>query len=365
MKILLNKVFAAMVLGSIILLLNTFFSVAQIKIPNSSFESDTVGQNLAPKDWQICMSNPDILPFSLVDSIFKPKDGKTYTLLAWYWAVDRNPESIGTKISCIVKKNYHYHLSIYISTNPHYASTQSNFQTELRFFGGTNICSQLNLLGNIYPNYSDTTWHQYTLEFSPKYDFDFIKISCYASDTNNQTNAGALRIDNMSDIYIDEGYNNVKVNAFTNNNCTVLSCTFAEGVSTDYVVKWFTANGNIISNNFTIDVCPYQTTKYYIWAKDSCGYYSTDSVIVGGVNSIHYDVNGKLQFDYSINDKQQSPYIFVLYNILGQEEKIVSLDVAKNSETIDVKDFANAIYIAVLKNRNGEIIWKQKILILK
>lgn len=340
--------------------------LGQIKFPNPSFEDttsclcyDTPPQPYyyyCAKYWDNCRFSPDPTTYSK-DSIIHPSDGNFY--MGIWCAMDSYlRESISTKLPCKLYRGIKY--SFNIDLRDSYASPLKGI---VEIYGSNEICKRDKLLCFSRPT-TDTNWQTQKLSFIPDDDINYITISGRPIVDSVVPLYSYLLFDNLSPLFIDTFFTLpiIKVISTLNTNNTQLTPNFTEGTANEYSIRWYKNDGATISNNYTITVNPFQTTTYHVWAKDSCNYNSTDSIVVEPIptNTMYYDATNKtLGLRYFIIEDAS----FEFNNILGQPEQCITLDKSQTYTSIQLYTYPAGIYLAFLKNEKGKILWSQKILI--
>lgn len=168
------------------------FSMAQVRIPNPSFEVIDVNSIPSP-GWALCESSGDALLY-LSGPGTPPKawDGNHY--LSFLPAVSGSKAAAFIKLSTPVRKDSCHNFSFYLVHNPDLTDYQN--PTKLRIYAGSTSCSKEQLIFES-PFIKHSEWQKYTVRFTPKMTFEYITFEAGVPDGLAPSNSN-LHLDNFS-----------------------------------------------------------------------------------------------------------------------------------------------------------------------
>jgi len=194
-----------------LMVFSSLFGQDVIKLDNPSFEG-IPGPGQAPDGWINCGYNEesasDILP-GIQNRFFgvstKAYDGDTYVGM-----VVRNNdtrESVGQLLDSSLQKDSTYRFRVFLAHSDRYEtiSKRTNNPTDyinpatVRLWGGKGECSKEQLLGET-EIINHFQWYEYTFEFKPEAEWDFMLIEAYYSHRKKQPYNGHVLVDFCSEI---------------------------------------------------------------------------------------------------------------------------------------------------------------------
>lgn len=164
------------------------------RLMNSSFEGEPRDATI-PRGWYKCTegTTPDILPGPW--GVYQePVDGSSY--LGLITRENGTWESIGQKISDVLKAGDCYYLTVQLARSDTYMGYDK--AVKMRIWGGAGKCGRDQLL--VETDFIEhTEWREYIFEFTPDEDIRYIIIEAYYTDPPFE-HPGNLLIDDLSHI---------------------------------------------------------------------------------------------------------------------------------------------------------------------
>ncbi len=196
---------------------NTLFGQMEIMIFNPSFEGEAAHSTL-PILWENCNidgSPPDI--HSNNSNFFEVRHDAQHqnTYIGMVVREDNTWEAIGQYLESPLYENSQYLFSIHLAWSDIYESytrrkmEKENFdgQAVLRIWGGNESGHRGQMLAESVP-VTHTDWQEYTFEFEPIEEWDYLILEAFFEDENGFAYNGNLLMDNCSSILL---YNTIKL----------------------------------------------------------------------------------------------------------------------------------------------------------
>ena len=172
--------------------------IGQISVINSSFEGEREDATI-PQGWLSCKegTTPDICPgpWGVYND---PSDGESY--IGLITRRDGTWESLGQRLSYVMKKGDCYQFSIDLARSDTYAGYSAPLK--LRIWFGRKL-GEREQLAFESPRIEHLEWKKYQVELTPEKDFRYIIIEAHHKDGRFSYD-GNILVDNLSVVSLCE-----------------------------------------------------------------------------------------------------------------------------------------------------------------
>ena len=254
-------------------------TTAYIPILNPSLEDSTLTPgftktNHTPPYWHICFGTPD-LTYRAPQHKHQPTDGHNYVALIDNVPSSYGPhgEAFGQKLICPTLPFKQHFLTV---DTKDIAKPFGTYQGIYQIWLGVDSCALDTL---VYEQLTHSEWKKDTIVFTPFKSYNYLSFLIKEIKENEPA---AVFVDNFSPYISINNANAIaaKVSSpyICANECTNLYA-WVRDTYMPYTLTWYNSDSSFISTQPNPQVCPTQTTTYYLTV-DGCSWLLKDSVTV-------------------------------------------------------------------------------------